>query len=494
MNKPFFELNSSSFTLDCSSSSSAEIDPLEATWLRYDWKLAPTAKSPSNQIETGFFSSMGYDRISSLPDSLLTQILLHLPTKDSVKTSLLSTRWRNLWLDVPGLDLHSNHFLYSSSVIKTFTDKFLDLNRESRLLKFKIRYDECNVYLFGITEWFVTAINRGAQVLDVDTLRSPYYKDFMPLDIYKSKSLVSLKLVNVGLLKPEFVVSLPCLKIMHLEDIQYSDGDGCLIMEKFVSGCPVLEDLTLCRCFDDKLVPVVLRVSSQALKRFCVTSGHGIENDAQGIKCIDFRDDDRVVVVGKNLSFLLMVDIDTTLEMKYLSDVLNGVSSVRHMIISQRTLKELYRCVNMEPISKFHNLSRLEVSLSSLLLQVLSNFLEIGPNLKYLTLNLVFSTKIEGENLELTNVPRCLLSTLECVEIKEVVAGEESGMMRVRISKTTALKVAKHKKKIWMEVVRYFLEDSLVLKNLVLCLTDSDITKKLVTFTKRFRRCQTIFR
>lgn len=102
---------------------------------------------------------------------------------------------------------------------------------------------------------------------------------------------------------------------------------------------------------------------------------------------------------------------------------------------------------------------------------------------------LVFSTKIERANLELTNVPRCLLSTLECVEIKEVIAGEEIGF-----SKTTAMKLAKKKKKIWMEVVRYFLEDSLVLKNLILCLTDSDITKKLITFTKRFRRCQTIFR
>ncbi|KAG2322064.1 hypothetical protein Bca52824_015277 [Brassica carinata] len=406
--------------------------------------------------------------LSSLPDSLIAQILLCLPTKDSVKTSILSTRFRILWLQVPGLELHSHDFS-DPPAIKNFIDRFLHINRESRLQKFKIKYDECNVYLFGISELISQVINRGVHQLDVGTLNRPFTKDVMPLDVYKSNSLVSLKLANVGMASPQFAaVSLPCLKTMHLEAILTMDP---LIIEKLLSGCPVLEDLTVFRAVNDN-VPV-LRVRSQSLKRFCVKFGR-------------YRR-----IFGKDV----LLGTTSTLQMKkaIISDFLTGVSSVGHMIISQLTLEVLYACMEHGPFTKFRNLTRLEASFCTVLLQNLPHFLEGFPKLKHLTLHLLYLKDLEPENLELTVVPQCFLCTLECVEVKEVATVENAGKKRARYIKRT--KVSKHKKKIWTEVVRYILENSLVLKKLVLCfshVTNSflEISEALPTFTIRSPGCE----
>ncbi|CAN1171253.1 F-box/FBD/LRR-repeat protein At1g13570 [Linum perenne] len=48
------------------------------------------------------------DRISSLPDDVRLQILTFLPLSEAVKTSLLSTQWRNLWTNLPSLNFDEN--------------------------------------------------------------------------------------------------------------------------------------------------------------------------------------------------------------------------------------------------------------------------------------------------------------------------------------------------------------------------------------------------
>ena len=294
-----------------------------------------------------------FDYISEFPDCLLTQILLNLPTKDSVKTSVLSKRWRNLWLNVPGLRLRTFDFPvfpypYEEGFVR-FMDRFMEFKCRSRLQKFMITYFEHNGYRDRLMELIGTLVDRGIQHLYV-YMHTCNRVDFIRQNIYKSKTLVSLKLHNVELKNSDFVVSLPCLKILKLENICHGE-DGPLVVEKLISGCSVLEDLELIRPFDIRThkVLLLLRVSSQTLKSFTLhfaiykdRTDFSVEIDAPRLKYMTVEQSQSDSIVVKNLSSLFSIDIGTKfnplrhedLRMRNVFyDFLTGISSVKHMII-----------------------------------------------------------------------------------------------------------------------------------------------------------------
>ncbi|XP_020870364.1 F-box/FBD/LRR-repeat protein At5g44980 isoform X2 [Arabidopsis lyrata subsp. lyrata] len=426
---------------------------------------------------------MDCDYISELPDSLLTQILLNLPTKDSVKTSVLSKRWRNLWLNVPGLDLGSLQFPnpYEEGFTR-FMDRFMEFNCGSHLQKFKIQYTGKQDQLM---ELICTVVDRGIQHLDVCYYSLRY--GFMRENIYKSKTLVSLKLFNLELKKPEFVASLPCLKIMHLGRVCRGE-DGPLVVEKLISGCPALEYLKLIRPFDisSQKVLLFLRVSSQTLKSlglyYAFNKGDtdfSVEIDAPRLKYMIVKESQSDNIVVKNLSSLFMINIRTKCyqlrpeDFNILCGFLTGISRVRHMIIDLSRVERLYPNYNFGPIPKFLNLYYLNVEVSRSSLQLLPAFLESSPNLKTLILDFRGSSKL-GQ-IDFTNLHRCLISTLEYVEIKKGMIRDETGV----------------------KLVNYFLENSAILKKLTLSFTDSsslelESCKKLLTSTKLSPTCQVI--
>ncbi|RZC52608.1 hypothetical protein C5167_021034 [Papaver somniferum] len=84
---------------------------------------------------------VGEDRISKLPDPLVHHILSFLPTKTVVSTSILSKRWKNIWVSVPVLDFHnwepprirSGH--YDEYAITLETNNFMDFVERALVLR-----------------------------------------------------------------------------------------------------------------------------------------------------------------------------------------------------------------------------------------------------------------------------------------------------------------------------------------------------------------------
>ncbi|CAG7868790.1 unnamed protein product [Brassica rapa] len=449
----------------------------------------------------------GCDRLSALPESLLTHILSYLPTKQSVKTSVLSTRWKNLWLSVPVLDLSRGDFPFGEdeAVLRLF-DRLLEFDTASRLLKLKV--DCGSVEIDGLMDRIRTLIHRGPQHLDVESFTDyvdhddaflyPFI-DYVPLNLYTSRTLVSLKLSSSGVEDPGFVY-MPCLKSMTLVEVHFRDDAS---LEKLVSGCPVLEELTLVRDMDPKVVrsdDEFMRVRSGSLKRFRVPLRHGkwcsssvkctLEIDAPALELMTLGEDHfDSIVVEKSLTSLFLVDLDIKFVVKFgvffdpgeelskrneIRYFLSGISSVKHMIISEKTVKalEIYSKVGLIP--KFNYLSRLEAVFPYKLLQFLPAFLECCPNLKHLILEVYYSREME-DAFELTDVPQCFLSTLECVQLKRIHEWEEEEM----------------------KVATYFLENAAVLKKLTLSFTnypryvsDEEILEEVNKVVKRSPTCQ----
>ncbi|EFH41573.1 hypothetical protein ARALYDRAFT_917064 [Arabidopsis lyrata subsp. lyrata] len=259
------------------------------------------------------------------------------------------------YINVPGLKLRTSEFPNPCEEgFARFMDRFMEFNCQSHLEKFEITYFECNGYRDRFMDLIGTVVDRGIQHLDV-LMYTCNRNDFIRQNIYKSKTLVSLNLVNIELKKPEFVVSLPCLKIMRLCNVCYGE-DGPIVVEKLISGCPVLEDLQLLRPFGilNQKVLLFLRIRSQTLKSLQVSftpfintrgTDFSVEIDTPQLKYMTVEQCHSDSIMVKKLSSLFRIDIGSKLhplrhfDFNIFRDFLTGISSVRHMIIWERTLK-----------------------------------------------------------------------------------------------------------------------------------------------------------
>ncbi|XP_019089516.1 PREDICTED: FBD-associated F-box protein At1g60410-like isoform X2 [Camelina sativa] len=399
--------------------------------------MATTSLSKRKSIKTE--GSLVKDRLSGLPCDVLCRILSQLSTKESVSTSILSRRWKDLWSQVPALDLGYGDFKDTDFDLMGFIDCFLepDLALDSFKLVYDVDIEHCH-------ESFVSTIDevveRGVShltilnMVDVDDALVR-----MPLSLYSCSTLVDLTLYAVVFDHPQSeLVSLPRVKTMYLEGVKF---DGHAVLKNLISSCPVLEDLTVITHPEDYMEVVCVR--SQSLKNFTLKSQRDPEEEEQDPNVVidaprleymsvcDYRPERFVIRnVGPNAKVNVDVmfddiDLDDPLEVKKIRKFLFGISKFHEVTISAGTLEFIHEYSQVGKLPKFLNLTRLDASLVKSSWEYLPAFLGCCTNLHSLILELDRIPEIE--EIQFSPVPQCVLSSLHSLQLKTPQTGEKIG-------------------------------------------------------------------
>ncbi|RID68706.1 hypothetical protein BRARA_C00849 [Brassica rapa] len=417
----------------------------------------------------------GEDMISSLPEPLLCDILSFLTTEQAVQTSVLSSRWRHVWRWVPRLELDSSDFT-DNQACGYFIDKFLAFQGKNYLREFKLTIDHD---IFGgdssLYEPCLSKLDmrRKLERFQVESTFGPvsFDDDFpTPLTLSVCEALVSLKLHYVRLNDDLKSLSLPCLKIMFLEDVVMPSDAAA---EALISSSPVLEVLKISRSRDDAVV--ALRVCSASLKSFtlkgaevlCPRGNYSVLIDApklEYLSLMDYYHFRSFEIISAAESFKVDIDVEFAeknnfmLELIIFFTFINNFSGVKDMTMSWRTLQFIYEIHRMRTLPKFHDLTRLRATVClNASPELLPMLLESCPNLKHLTLELFIDHPVASiTGLSTVMLHPCLLSSLESVEIQSPVTEEANEL----------------------DLARCFMCNSTTLKKLVIRLHQSSIGEK----------------
>ncbi|KAM7515385.1 hypothetical protein LguiA_004968 [Lonicera macranthoides] len=412
------------------------------------------------------------DRLSKLPVGIITQILSFLSTRESVRTSILSTRWKYIWSSVPALDLTYSDFkskAYCRDVNfqkRNIIDNFL--NVVDRLLTGHSQHVLDKVHIDGsssgthdgshINAWICAAIKRNVRKLNLLGLDSIKPHE-LHQSLLSSNALVVLKLdLNVILNFPMTSTCFPNLKVLKLEHLVTFKDDTSA--QNLISSCPVLEDLFISRNGSHNLR--ILNLTSWSLKKLVLRYDGTSEDTVQiividipALETLDIEDVGTQEYVVRDLYSIINAKLDVSnvfcddpisYGTRLFELLIKRIFNVKSLQLSERTMLSLSHS-NSYNLPTFRNLTYLKFfgCCYGWKLKLVMEFLKNSPILEVLRFEgFIFSYKEQGTPLESDVVPNCLTSHLKTIEIS---GGSLEGIC---------------------EMVRYFLKNAKVLKELTI--------------------------
>ncbi|XP_068339739.1 F-box/LRR-repeat protein At4g14103-like [Pyrus communis] len=410
------------------------------------------------------------DRISRLPDGILCHILSFLDITETVKTSGLSHRWKDVWVSFPTLKFNVQNPESDKGRSAGFVDQVLSHSGSSSIQRFELVCYGVDDYFSRIRDWVCTALRRNVVELLLYLFPNPGKLYEFPQSLFKCKTLSVLKLrLQFDLIAiPSNSDCFPHLKILHVT-VCCPNADS---MKKLFSCCPALEDLVIdgfiSKIAREERLVLSFTVSAPKLRRLRICLRRGSNNyvsiniNAPHLEKLDLFDNFLVDYALKNEKSLSTAKIAVQIHKRGQNDHLDndyaarmhrlfaGIINVKSLSLSAPILRD------SDPkfqrlLPTFYNLNHLELLLKTCCSwKSLIKLLEISPNLE----NLVFENNVECYTADDKNklhewcppsiVPICLLSSLKSISVRGYKWRPDE-----------------------MEVAKYMLEHGVVLKKVI---------------------------
>ncbi|XP_074264904.1 F-box/LRR-repeat protein At4g14103-like [Silene latifolia] len=440
----------------------------------------------------------GVDRLSSLPDELLSQILSMLPTKDVAAMQVLSKSMRRrAFTLIACVDLEYPHLVDRFPLFNLFVDDVLHkLSQSGQPLtrfRFGIGGDKtshicslgksCTHDCYGdcypviepsrLSTWLsYPFVLRGLRELDLFFhVSSPSHCE-VPPGIFACQSLEVLKLdSNLKLNGAEiFPVFLPNLKLLHLRCFSIVED----FITRLVSSCPSLEDLAVCNCWWDLSNRLI--ISSHSLRRLELIIRNRDQDkysdlvliDTPNLQYFDYDDNlaSRYSITTMNALIQATITIWSPLPHESNEISLQIQLNLFRVLSNVQRLSLLYNCVeNMyyggefkDQMPVFHHLKTLELGpniIEARWDKLLLDILTCSPSLETLVFPeglfvnsfsdasnpVVADLEDQGWKTKATEaIPQCLKSSLKQIVIKEYFGiTREFNLLKFFLSKASLL-------------------------------------------------------
>ncbi|XP_073021793.1 F-box/LRR-repeat protein At3g59190-like isoform X2 [Primulina eburnea] len=209
----------------------------------------------------------GEDIISYLPECITSRILSLLPTKDALRTCVLSKDWEHKWTGIYNIDINDGILFVLKKTRKTsfinFVDRIFFLSRNSTLKRFSLR---CHLEYKAhrMISWISAALMRNVADLEI-----VYHDDdvVLPGRLFSCTSLTTMKLKWPCFFRVSAQNLFSSLKSLYLERTKFL-GECVPSTSKLVFDFPALETLELQNC--EWLRVNLVEINAPALSMFKV--------------------------------------------------------------------------------------------------------------------------------------------------------------------------------------------------------------------------------